>query len=125
MDASVGDPAERVRLDLVIAKRPLANVAWRTGHKPENSYHHTYWERLRKLGYPFLRGAALEKTVATALRFTLATPGVCTAIVGSRNPERWSENARLLEDTSLGKASYEEIRERWEEVAPRTWIGQT
>ncbi len=109
----------------VIAKRPLANVAWRTGQKPENSYHQTYWERLRKLSYPFLHGVALEKTVATALRFTLAVPGVCTAIVGTQNPERWAENARLLEDDSLGKATYQEIRERWEEVAPKTWIGQT
>lgn len=109
----------------VIAKRPLANVAWRTGQKPENSYHHTYWDRLRKLNYTFLHGANMERSVATALRFALAAPGVCTAIVGTRNPERWAENARLLEDDSLGKASYEEIRERWEEVAPKTWIGQT
>ncbi len=109
----------------VVAKRPLANVAWRTGQKPENSYRQTYWERLRKLSYPFLHGSALEKSVATALRFTLATPGVCTAIVGTQNPGRWAENARLLEHDSLGKATYEEIRERWEEVAPKTWIGQT
>ncbi len=109
----------------VIAKRPLANVAWKTGQKPENSYHHTYWERLRKLDYAFLRSTSPGKTIATALRFTLATPGVCTAIVGTTKPDRWAENARLLADASLGKATWAEIRERWEEVAPRTWIGQT
>src|SRR6185436_3797560 len=48
----------------VIAKRPIANVAWRYTRRPEAYYAH-YWMRLRKLDYPFLRddGAA----VATAL----------------------------------------------------------
>ncbi len=50
---------------------------------------------------------------------------VCTAIVGTKNAERWAANARLLESGSLGESEYEEIRERWDDVAPRTWIGQT
>ncbi len=109
----------------VIAKRPLANVAWKSGHKPENSYHQTYWERLRTLKYPFLESARLEKSLALALRFTLSVPGVCTAIVGTKNPERWAENTRLLEAGSLGEDEFREIRERWDDVAPKTWIGQT
>ncbi len=118
-------PLAREKKMGVIAKRPLANVAWKSGHKPENSYHQTYWDRLRTLKYPFLESVLLEKTVGAALRFTLSVPGVCTAIVGTKNPERWAENARLLEAGSLGENEYQEIRERWEEVAPRTWIGQT
>jgi aryl-alcohol dehydrogenase-like predicted oxidoreductase len=109
----------------VIAKRPVANVAWKSGRKPENSYHQTYWERLQKLQYPFLQNASLEKSVGMALRFTLSLPGVCTAIVGTNKPGRWAENARLLESGSLGEEEMNGIRERWEEVAPRTWIGQT
>jgi aryl-alcohol dehydrogenase-like predicted oxidoreductase len=109
----------------VIAKRPVANVAWKSGRKPENSYHQTYWERLQKLQYPFLQNTSLEQSVGTALRFTLSVPGVCSAIVGTKNPGRWEENARLLEGGSLGKKEMHQIRERWEEVAPRTWIGQT
>ncbi len=118
-------PLAREKKMGVIAKRPIANVAWKSGHKPENSYHQPYWDRLRTLKYPFLESALLEKTVGVALRFTLSVPGVCTAIVGTKNPERWAANARLLEAGSLGENEYEEIRERWEDVAPRTWIGQT
>ena len=118
-------PSAREKKMGVIAKRPIANVAWKTGHKPESSYHHTYWDRLRKLNYPFLESRDPTKSVGIALRFALSVPGVSTAIVGTKNPARWAENARLVEAGSLGKAEFDQIRERWEDVAPRTWIGQT
>ena len=108
----------------VIAKRPLANVAWKTGHKPMKSYHHEYWERLRKLNYDFLRDYLPEESIATALRFTLSVPGVHTAIIGTSKPERWSENASMIANGSLGEDDFQAIRERWQDVAPRTWIGQ-
>ena len=108
----------------VIAKRPIANFAWKTGRKPMNSYHHEYWERLRKLNYDFLRNSDLEKTISIALRFTLSMPGVHTAIVGTTKPERWQENAKLLEAGPLSKDEFQAIRHRWEEVAPRIWVGQ-
>src|SRR5262245_4031512 len=47
-------PLARARNVGVIAKRPLANVAWRYRRRPE-SYYADYWERLRRLDYPFLR----------------------------------------------------------------------
>jgi aryl-alcohol dehydrogenase-like predicted oxidoreductase len=109
----------------VIAKRPIANVAWKTGHKPIDSYHHEYWERLRKLNYDFLRNDDREKTVGIALRFTLSVPGVHTAIVGTKHPDRWEQNAKLLETGALSDAEFQAIRNRWEEVAPRIWVGQT
>jgi aryl-alcohol dehydrogenase-like predicted oxidoreductase len=118
-------PLAREKQMGVIAKRPVANVAWKSGQKPGNSYHQPYWERLRKLQYSFLQSAALEKTVGIALRFTLSLAGVSTAIVGTKSPGRWQENARLLAAGSLGEKEMQEIRDRWEEIAPRTWIGQT
>jgi hypothetical protein len=30
-----------------------------------------------------------------------------------------------LSNCARKKSEYEEIRERWEDVAPKTWIGQT
>ena len=108
----------------VIAKRPLANAAWRTGRKPANSYRHTYWDRLQRLDYPFIRDE-LETSISTALRFTLSAPGVHTAIVGTLTPGRWRQNAALLEAGPLPSSQFDAIRQRWSEVAEAAWIGQT
>ena len=116
-------PLAREKQIGVIAKRPIANAAWKTGHRPIDSYHHEYFERLRKLNYDFLRGD-INRSISIALRFTLSVPGVGTAIVGTKKPKRWRENARLLEGGSLNENEFQAIRERWEECAPRIWIGQ-
>jgi aryl-alcohol dehydrogenase-like predicted oxidoreductase len=117
-------PLAREKQIGVIAKRPVANAAWKTGHKPIDSYSHEYWERLRKLKYDFLQHHDVEQSIALALRFTLSVPGVHTAIVGTSKPERWHENARVLQAGPLSSAEFEAIRERWEDVAPRIWVGQ-
>jgi aryl-alcohol dehydrogenase-like predicted oxidoreductase len=109
----------------VIAKRPIANVAWKESHKPISPYHHVYWERLNKLRYDFVRDLPIEGSVAHALRFTLSVPGVHTAIVGTTRPERWQENAKMVEEGSLSESEYSAIRARWEEIAPTSWLGQT
>jgi aryl-alcohol dehydrogenase-like predicted oxidoreductase len=106
----------------VIAKRPIANAAWRYARRPAEPYYQPYWTRLRALDYAFLRDA--ERAVSVALRFTLAAPGVHTAIVGTRRPGRWAENARLLEAGPLPAVEYERIRARWKEVAEPGWTGQ-
>ena len=117
-------PVAREKKMGVIAKRPLANVAWKTAHRPIKSYHHQYWERLRKLHYDFINDGSIEESVATALRFTLSVPGVHTAIVGTTKPERWDQNAKMIADELLPEAQFQAIRERWDDVAPKTWIGQ-
>jgi aryl-alcohol dehydrogenase-like predicted oxidoreductase len=118
-------PIAREKKMGVIAKRPIANAAWKTGHKPIDSYQHEYWERLRKLNYDFLQHSDLEQTIAIALRFTLSVPGVHTAIVGTTKPERLKQNAKLIAAGPLSEEEFQAIRHRWEEVAPRIWVGQT
>jgi aryl-alcohol dehydrogenase-like predicted oxidoreductase len=118
-------PLAREKQMGVIAKRPIANAAWKENHKPIESYHHAYWDRLNKLHYQFIRHLPLEESIAHALRFTLSVPGVHTAIVGTTKPERWLENAKVVEAGLLSDAEFTAIRERWEEIAPATWIGQT
>jgi aryl-alcohol dehydrogenase-like predicted oxidoreductase len=118
-------PLAREKQMGVIAKRPIANAAWKENHKPIESYHHAYWDRLNKLHYEFIRHLPLEESIAHALRFTLSVPGVHTAIVGTTKPERWLENAKVVEAGLLSEPEFSAIRERWEEIAPATWIGQT
>ncbi len=107
----------------VIAKRPLANAVWRYARKPAEPYYQPYWTRLRELG-PELLGQG-DDAGATALRFTLAVPGVHTAIVGTTRPERWLANAALLRAGALPASDYARIRARWAEVARPSWVGQT
>ena len=117
-------PAAARRHMGVIAKRPIANAAWKTGAKPANLYHHEYWRRLEILKYDFLRQET-ERAVSTALRFTLAQPGVATAIVGTTRPERWAANARLLAGDPLADGEIRAIRDRWRAAAAGDWAGQT
>ncbi len=108
----------------VIAKRPIANAAWRDSVKPENSYLHEYWERLQKLKFDFL-DKTLEESIAQALRFTMSIPGVDTMIVGTTKPNRWQSNAKLVAEGNLSSEEFEAIRRRWLEVADESWIGMT
>ena len=103
----------------VIAKRPIANAAWKSGKKPTDEYHHEYWKRLEELQFDFLRGD-LHEAISVALRFTLSQPGVATAIVGTTNPHRWAENARILERGTLDLAEIQAIRDDGELSRSRT-----
>ncbi len=116
-------PSARERGMGVIAKRPIANAAWRHATRPESEYVQPYWERLQQLEYPFLQGE-MSQAAGTALRFTLGVPGVTTAIVGTTRPGRWGENAAILAAGPLPDARFAAIRARWQEVATPEWIGQ-
>lgn len=108
----------------VIAKRPIANVAWLAAQDHGIEwYYRTYRERLEKLGYGFLYEDA-KISVGTALRFTLSVPGVHTAIVGTTKPRRWSQNAALLAAGKLKPTQYDAIRARWNAAADASWVGQ-
>ncbi|HEX8237615.1 MAG TPA: aldo/keto reductase [Abditibacteriaceae bacterium] len=106
----------------VIAKRPIANAVWKNAENP-GGYPEEYWNRLQKLNYPFLK-KSMDEAVSVALRFTLGTAGVHTAIVGTKNPQRWVANARLLQEGALPQEQIAEIRARWSEVAADDWTGQ-
>jgi aryl-alcohol dehydrogenase-like predicted oxidoreductase len=108
----------------VIVKRPIANAAWRHGKQPPGDwYTRPYWDRLQKLDYDFVH-RGVEDAVAIALRFTLGTAGVTTAIVGTTRPERVAQNIAHAAAGPLSPAEYEAIRTRWRSVAPSDWTGQ-
>lgn len=105
----------------VVAKRPIANAAWTKAELPADDYAYSYWTRLHALSYGFLTG---PDAASIALRFTLAQPAVATAIVGTQNPERWLQNARMLDAGPLSTGQMEAIQSRWQEVAQSDWVGQ-
>ena len=114
----------------VIAKRPIANAVWRYEAKPDNGYHQEYWRRLQELKYDFASGDARSKQgpdgpAAIAMRFTAMQAGVNVLIVGTTKPERWKQNAELLQAGPLSKELAESIRARWKATAKPDWTGQT
>src|SRR3954447_23252814 len=116
-------PLARERTMGVIAKRPIANAAWRYAERPEVAYHQPYWDRLRQLDCEFLREGP-KTAAAVSFRFTLGVPGVHTAIVGTTRPGRWRENAELIAAGPLHDRDHEAIRARWRQVADAGWAGQ-
>ncbi len=106
----------------IIAKRPIANAVWRNKEKPEEAYHHEYWDRIQQLKFDFL-SRSMDESIAKALRFTLSIPGVSTMIVGTTKPQRWQENAKYISLGELTPEDFEAIRERWREVADESWVG--
>ncbi len=107
----------------IIAKRPIANAAWRHAERLGETYHRPYWERLQRLDYEFLREGS-ETAAAVALQFTLSVAGVDTALVGTARPGRIRGNAGLVAAGPLHDRDYEAIRARWRAVADAGWGGQ-
>jgi aryl-alcohol dehydrogenase-like predicted oxidoreductase len=89
----------------VIAKRPLANAAWRFRDRPVGRYEEPYWERLRAMGLEPGDG----DWVGTAIRFSAFAPGVSTAIVGTSSADHLRDT---VEAVALGPLPPAEIQ-RW------------
>ncbi|CAI6053015.1 hypothetical protein PAECIP112173_01470 [Paenibacillus sp. JJ-100] len=115
-------PEARKRNMGIIAKRPIANVAWMYDTVTEDNYAYDYWKRLNELKYDFLTEES-QRAVEFALRFTLSTEGVHTAIVGTAKPDRWKQNADLVAKGPLEQELYDAIRERWRKVSRTDWTG--
>jgi aryl-alcohol dehydrogenase-like predicted oxidoreductase len=101
----------------VIAKRPIANAAWRHPEQPKGDYAEPYWLRMREMAQE------PEDWLDTAIRFTAFAPGVTSCIVGSRNLEHLAQLAKAIERGPLP----EKERERWETAfhrCDRGWTGQ-
>jgi aryl-alcohol dehydrogenase-like predicted oxidoreductase len=76
LDAAI--PRANHRGVAVLAKRPLANTAWRHAERPEAHDRGIYWERLRAMGLPPTGADPAEY----ALRFVFAQP-IAAALVGT------------------------------------------
>lgn len=81
----------------IIAKRPVANAAWRYTNRPEGHGHAAYFDRLRIMqvndhGLPMME---------LALRFAAFAPGVDTCIAGSASLDHVRQNQAYLEKGPL------------------------
>jgi aryl-alcohol dehydrogenase-like predicted oxidoreductase len=106
----------------VIAKRPVANVAWMRGADLEGVHEsvRTYHERLARLDlHPADYGCA--DFLELALRFTLSAPGVATAIVSSSKSANQDRNLALAAAGPLPAQALVALRDRWRAAARSDW----
>jgi aryl-alcohol dehydrogenase-like predicted oxidoreductase len=119
----------------VLAKRPVANAAWKDiAAQPGlyRGYAQTYTDRFRQMN---LKLSELESPAesgqtwpAIALRFTLSQPGLHTALVGTTDPDNARANIAAAERGQLRPAVVERIRDAFrqaERASGTSWLGQT
>lgn len=114
-------PQAKARQMGIIAKRSLADTAWKSEQDLADAAVSIYHKRLTTLNYDFLKGD-LDTAASIALRFTLSVPEVDIALIGSTNHEHWRHNAALLAAGPLPQAQFETIHARWRTV---TWWRQS
>ena len=104
----------------VIAKRPLANGAWRFAARPSGNYAELYWQRLRDLR---LDPGDLD-WAEFALRFSAYAPGVHSAIAGTANPANLRRNVEAAGRGPLPAELLADIDRAWQRVGP-DWRSST
>jgi aryl-alcohol dehydrogenase-like predicted oxidoreductase len=117
----------------VLAKRPLANAAWKELDQQQGlykSYAKPYHDRLRtmKLNPLDLRvpGPMDEGWPELAMRFTLSHPGVHCAIIGTTNPQNAEMNLRHAAKGPLPADVVLRIAQAFAAADPDgKWAGQT
>lgn len=117
----------------VLAKRPVANAAWKElDDQPGlyKSYAKTYTERLARIGLDpaslGFDGPAHQAWPELALRFTLSQPGVHCAIIGTTNPNNAQANLIAAEKGPLPPEVVRKIRKAYQRADPDgAWTGQT
>ncbi|MEM6551497.1 MAG: aldo/keto reductase [Planctomycetota bacterium] len=119
----------------VIAKRPIANAAWNPLDKQRGmyrSYAKTYHDRLNQMGVTpnqlGYSGHVELEWPEIALKFTLAIPGVHTAIVGTTDPHNAENNIESVQKNPLRQQVVDRLRDAFKQAqsaAGEPWLGQT
>lgn len=119
----------------VIAKRPLANAAWKpiaTQPGMYQQYAQVYTQRIEAMGITpndvGFRGHAEIEWPDLALRFVLSVPGVHTVITGTTSQTNLRANIAAAQKRPLPEDVYQQLRDafkRAEQRAGETWLGQT
>lgn len=104
----------------VIAKRPIANAAWRFAERPVGDYAELYWDRLRTLD---LDPGDLD-WAELAMRFTVHAPGVHTAIVGTSRLAHLRRNVEAAARGPLPGEVLEVVADAWQRAGAE-WPSST
>jgi len=127
-------PIARTHNVAVMAKRPIANAAWKDakdqpGHYAD--YASTYAERLDRMGIQpadlGFNGPPAEAWPQIALRFTIAQPGVHTSIIGTTSEEHASANFATSRNGPLDASAVGLLRQVFksaEGASGQAWLGQ-
>jgi len=114
-----------------MAKRPIANAAWKDLNDQPGfyaRYAETYTERLALMAFaPEDIGFEESDWAEVALRFTLSCD-VHTAIIGTTNPDHVLANIEAASRGPLPEEAIARIRTAFEEAvedAGEEWAGQT
>jgi aryl-alcohol dehydrogenase-like predicted oxidoreductase len=127
---------EAVRNDVgVLAKRPIANAAWRDASQQRGmyiNYAQIYSDRLSKMAIkPADLGFAGDAGTAwpeIALRFTLSQPGVTSAIVGTTGTAHVPRNLEIVSKGPLPESSVAALHAAFRQAEAtdgEPWLGQT
>jgi aryl-alcohol dehydrogenase-like predicted oxidoreductase len=119
----------------VLAKRPIANAAWKQASEQPGlygNYASEYHKRLKAMNVTpaelAFKGEAGAVWPEIALRFTLAIVGVHSAIIGTTNPENARANVEHANKGPLAAEAVRKLREafaRAQSAAGERWTGET
>src|SRR5206468_3528604 len=118
-------PVARKNNVAVMAKRPIADAAWRNDRPGMyKGYGQTYEDRLKQMR---LNAKDFNLPWAElALRFTLTIEGVHTAIVGTTNPEHARANVEIANKGPLPREVVDRVRAANKAADPTgAWSGET
>lgn len=91
-----------------IIKRPISNAVWQLKERPDGDYMGGPWDRAQSIPLADLAGEM--PILEFVLRFTLSHPDVCTAIIGSTNPDHIHANVGISDGKKLPDGIVKEAR---------------
>jgi aryl-alcohol dehydrogenase-like predicted oxidoreductase len=117
----------------ILAKRPIANAAWKPIDAQQGfykGYAAAYTERFKHLKLKpsdfGIGGPPEQAWPELALRFTMSIPGVHTAIIGTTRPENLRANVAVANKGPLPPDVVERLRAAFRTADPdHTWTAQT
>ncbi len=96
-----------------IIKRPISNAVWEQSERPAGDYMGGPWDRAQTIPLADLAGEM--PILEFVLRFTLSHPDVCTAIIGSTDPDHIRANVEISDGHPLSDDIVQRARAAFQE----------